>query len=289
MILKDDYRVLGCSKSDSLDTIKANYRKLLLKHHPDKNNGVHSEKIFEINKAYDNLIKQRSIVVDFRQNARQMVLRFFMLMKPRNIVLNVKVSIRDVYNGITKKITYSRFKDGKRIKDYVFINLNNFDNNQYIFKHFGDENSIANTSGDLHVNVSIDYQEFTNCTIDNIIDDYNVTLTLNINLQEYFTGVQQCTTFIVELPELLNHIPHIHGMSLSLPEKGLPFETEDGEVARGDLTVLLYLNLSNIPENINKDESFCAFLKTYFTDTPCDAVAADGKSSLNVDNTPLAS
>lgn len=272
---KSPYTILECDKSDSLSTIKAKYRKLLLRHHPDKNGGMNSDKFVEINQAFKSLTekKSKSIVLDFRQTARNMLLHFFMRMKPRDIVLNVKVTIRDVYFGITKKITYVRFKGGVKTKDTVYINLHNFEN-EYVFKSFGDENPIANTCGDLHVKVIIDYQEYTNCRVDNILDEYDLTVTFNIDLHEYFVGLQEHHKFIVQLPEFLQHVPHVNGMSFSLPNKGLPFETDEGIFERGDLTVLLYLNMSYIPKNINEDPSFLNILKQYFTSAPYDSEIA---------------
>ena len=50
---RDYYEVLGVSKSSAQDEIKAQYRKLALKFHPDKNKSPDSAEHFkEISEAY---------------------------------------------------------------------------------------------------------------------------------------------------------------------------------------------------------------------------------------------
>ena len=54
MAKRDYYEVLGLNKSASADQIKAAYRKLAVKHHPDKNKGdkASEEKFKEASEAY---------------------------------------------------------------------------------------------------------------------------------------------------------------------------------------------------------------------------------------------
>ena len=54
MAKRDYYDVLGVNKSASADQIKAAYRKLAVKHHPDKNKGdkTSEEKFKEASEAY---------------------------------------------------------------------------------------------------------------------------------------------------------------------------------------------------------------------------------------------
>ena len=60
----DPYKVLGVSRSDSDETIKAAYRKLAKQYHPDKYRGhdleeLASDKLKQINEAYDIIQKER--------------------------------------------------------------------------------------------------------------------------------------------------------------------------------------------------------------------------------------
>ena len=259
----DDYTILGCDRNDPIESIRAKYKKLILKYHPDKYSGS-SEKFIEINRAFENIEKDRSIALNFRQTARNALFTFLMLIKPKNVVLNTRIHIKDIYNGVTKKIRYRRFKGRTNVVDEVFIDLHNFEA-QYIFEGFGDENPISHSFGDLYVNLTVDYGNFKHCRIDDIVGDYNITMALNIDLHEYFTGLKSHdSAFFCNLPELKKHIPHNDGMSVSIEKKGLPFIDDADQVDRGTLTVLLYLNLSNIPISITKDAKFCEFLRKYF-------------------------
>src|SRR5580658_9800768 len=53
--MKDPYEILGVQKTDSADAIRAAYRKLAKKHHPDLNPGKSEalERFKEISVAYD--------------------------------------------------------------------------------------------------------------------------------------------------------------------------------------------------------------------------------------------
>ncbi len=59
---KDYYNILGVSKNAQKEEIKAAYRKLVMKHHPDKNPGDTNaeEKMKEINEAYEILLNEIS-------------------------------------------------------------------------------------------------------------------------------------------------------------------------------------------------------------------------------------
>ena len=61
MAKRDFYDVLGVDKSSSPEQIKSAYRKLAVKHHPDKNPGdkVSEDKFKEASEAYNILSNQK--------------------------------------------------------------------------------------------------------------------------------------------------------------------------------------------------------------------------------------
>ena len=88
MAKRDYYDVLGVDKSASADQIKSAYRKLAVKHHPDKNKGdkAAEEKFKEASEAYHVLSnserKQNYDNFGHVQNYRSFV--FFLSLKVRD-------------------------------------------------------------------------------------------------------------------------------------------------------------------------------------------------------------
>jgi molecular chaperone DnaJ len=131
---KDLYSILGVSKGASHDEIKKAYKKLALKHHPDKNGGSkESEDMFkEISDAYSILSDPEK-----RENYDRFGTKknpfgggggfdpsdlfsqfdsFFNFgnkrgpQKPRgsDIRIKIRITLQDILNGLSKKIKYTR-------------------------------------------------------------------------------------------------------------------------------------------------------------------------------------
>ena len=63
--MNDPYEILGVSRNATDDQVRAAYRELVKKYHPDKYQGnpladLAEEKLREVNEAYDQIMKERS-------------------------------------------------------------------------------------------------------------------------------------------------------------------------------------------------------------------------------------
>jgi len=257
------YKILECDRNDTLDTIKKNYRRLILKHHPDKNDG-NSSTFIQINKAYETITNERQLVSSLNDKARHYLLMLYLMMKPKNIKLKVMVSFKDIYLGITKRINYNRYLKGKKVKDYIYVDLKNFSDGHFI-EGYGDENPVTKKCGDLELLLQIDYGEYKNIYVNNIIESYDVSYSVKISLYEYFFGFDKEIEFIDEKIDVKHHIPYQDGMMMNILNKGLPYENDDMKVKRGNLLLLFEIELDNIKkEIIYKDDRFRVFLDEYF-------------------------
>jgi DnaJ family protein A protein 2 len=126
------YEILGVSASATPDELKKAHRKLALQHHPDK--GGDSEKFKEINEAYDVLKdpEKRKIYDEYGEEAIKegmgaggggggggMADLFDILSggggrrgakerKSDDVVHRLNVTLEELYNGVTKKLSLSR-------------------------------------------------------------------------------------------------------------------------------------------------------------------------------------
>lgn len=118
------YDILGVSKNSSLEEIKQSYKKLVIKNHPDK--GGDKEKFQRIQEAYEvlsdenkrreydnpNPFQQGGGFPGFPQGFpfQQGPFNFFNNTPKKNYdqTYNCKITLKDVYNGITKTFNIKR-------------------------------------------------------------------------------------------------------------------------------------------------------------------------------------
>lgn len=158
----DHYSVLGVPKTASQEEIKKAYRKLAMKHHPDRNGGS-SEALSKINNAYEVLgdstkrqeydnpqtkINTGNFEDIFKQGFyRQQVVR------NRNISARVQINLSDVVTGKQLFITY-RLYSGKEEMVEINIPQGVHDGSMLRFKNLGDD-SYPGPRGDLLIKIIV--------------------------------------------------------------------------------------------------------------------------------------
>ncbi|XP_068649763.1 chaperone protein dnaJ A6-like [Aristolochia californica] len=97
------YEILGVSQSASQDELKKAYKKAAIKNHPDK--GGDSEKFKELAQAYEVLSdpEKRKIYDQYGGSSRGRRQK-----RGEDVVHSLKVSLEDLYNGTSKKLSLSR-------------------------------------------------------------------------------------------------------------------------------------------------------------------------------------
>ena len=133
---KDYYEILGVDKNVSDEDLKRSYKKLALKYHPDRNpNNKEAEAKFkEINEAYSVLSDSQKRhqydtfgtvdnMGDMDMNPDDIFAKFMKMhhgfgfgfddepqeriFKGRDKILKINVTLKEVYNNVTKDITYT--------------------------------------------------------------------------------------------------------------------------------------------------------------------------------------
>lgn len=214
--MDNPYKILECSRFDSLENIKRNGKRLMFKHHPDKNDSGESEQFIKIQHAYQTVLKEKEkedfVIKQFHEISYAMlafvnVYMSYCLTKPKKIQINMKVSLEDVVNKLVKRIVYKRYVSGRLKRETVYVDLSAFQKT-YIFEQLGDENVFMKTFGDLEINLILSKTSGKFEKIE-IVDDYNIKSIMRIDLYEYLYGTN--------IIQGIHHTPYIHGEEISIP------------------------------------------------------------------------
>lgn len=243
MELHEAYAELGVLPTDSLDEVKRAYRKLLLRHHPDKcgcEAGA-AERFMRIQNAY-------TIVVQNKESNINFFLMFIFLIKslqrgPRDVTLKISVPIQDIYNGKIKKLTYRRTDEsGKRATAEVFLELVEF-RERYVIEGYGDYDVWAGRWSDLVIDATVDYTGFDNVRLETLLGTAaDVCVTLKISVFEYYFGVARVIPFFNDTTICLkDHVPCKDGTTVIRNGDGL-FMGDNN--SRGDLYVFVEADLN---------------------------------------------
>lgn len=244
----DLYSVLNVSKSSTDQEIKAAYKKLALQKHPDKNNGETTQEFLDIQHAYeilsdstkreiyDNYGSSKSFdsVIDWRTFINDVASHMFHMFKanifPKDITIDISVSLKDIYNRKFKKINVKvkRWVEDEFITqtEIIYIDLSECLSylTTFTFEGKGDSSIFRKlSSSNIIVNV---YQNQVSDVY--ISDDFGISITFLLSLYE-FNNMEELYSKDLDI-----YVPNFKCSSYTLKNMGL---YKDG--VRGDLYVFI--------------------------------------------------
>ncbi|QOI90235.1 hypothetical protein QKU58_gp096 [Pyramimonas orientalis virus] len=234
--MQEQYKLLEVTENSSIEDIKKSYRRLCLKHHPDKNKTNDCGHFLKIKKAYEDVL-----------NAKETNINFFIMFlyfintfgKDQNITINLKICINDIYNNAIKKISYTRVEQSIDKKQHTFyLELSGW-KEQYVLEGYGDYNIIGKKYGDLVINVEVNYDNYKHLHLNTILNLYDIYTEVTINLYEYYYGVRKTLTYFNNLQISLVFNPFKDGETQVIESFGLTNEDE----VRGNLYVFYKVDL----------------------------------------------
>jgi DnaJ-class molecular chaperone len=235
--LQENYKLLQVSENSSIDQIKKSYRRLCLKHHPDKNNNTDSEQFLKIKKAYEDVVKAKEANINF------FIMFFYFINtfgKDQNVTINLMIRIDDIYNNAIKKVSYKRVENTlEKTQQLLYLELSGW-KEQYVLEGYGDYNIILKQYGNLIINVEITNENYQHLQLNKIINLYDVYTEVEINLYEYYYGVNRTITYFNNELLHLQFCPFLDGETQMILNKGLTSEDEE----RANLYVFYKVNLN---------------------------------------------
>jgi len=158
----DYYSVLGVSKTASQDEIKQAYRKLAMKHHPDRTGGS-SDVLSKINSAYEVLgdpakraeydnPQPRYTSNNFEDIFKQGFYRQ-QVKRNRNVALQAEISLADVISGKQLYANY-RLYSGREEMVEISVPAGVNDGTVLHLRNFGDD-SVPGPRGDLLIKIKV--------------------------------------------------------------------------------------------------------------------------------------
>jgi len=197
-----------------------------------------------LNQVHDIVQKKRSSNRDTTSHAHD---------KPPDLRIDVTASLDEVYSNMKKVVKIKVLRDNVMRVVSFLLELKDF-REPCVFENAGD-NQLA----DVIFNIQIAPHE--RFCVDQVMDTYDLTTEIEINLYEYYFGGKKTLPFLAN--EVLTFdIPVPHNNVVTLSGKGLPF----GDT-RGDLVVILKVKLpKSLPPHLEIEN----FLHEYFNGNDVD-------------------
>lgn len=255
----DPYEILGLSYPSSKDEIKNRYYELAKKHHPDKLSHLsdeekvnHEEMLKKINVAYELLSKSDfeyssksdwkgiwSSVENFMMNNYSLedlfvnvikVAKEYKKQKTQDHYITVNVTLEEVHQRKDKKLRLFL----KNIKDPVFITVDCGCYPSFLYTYIDEHNSSP-----LFIYITFNLLDHSLYSLDNMFNTYNLYMSLDISLYEYFNGATKIIKYL-DNTDLEINIPSCSDKTIIILNKGL--------FNKDNLTVYLSIHLPSYAE-----------------------------------------
>lgn len=268
--MKDYYKILGVDRNSDLETIKKAYRKLAKKYHPDlnKDNPSAEEKFKEINEAFEFLTKNKNNTNSSNYNFYKNYQRFdgnyhenfdvesiftkifndffsddifvfknkkfnqrFTVNDFNNIIVEKKVSLRDIFFGREISITIKRNNITETIN--VKLPVDSYISKKIIIPGKGIINTNnSDFNGDLIIKLNI-----TNTHNFKVLGkDLYLDVKINSNIDNILGKKLQVNTIEEKIIEVTVPENYKEGSFLRIKNKGLWYKKLDsGSFERGDM------------------------------------------------------
>ena len=254
----DYYSILGVARNSSADDIKRAYRKLAMKHHPDR--GGDAAKLQQINEAYDTLkdpVKKQqydnpqprfntsSMQGGFESNFEDILNGAFGFGRQRNrsainqdIKIRVTIDLEEVLTG-KQLIAAYKLRNGKEETVNLDIPPGARDGDTIRFQGLG-ENTFPVQRGDLYVSIKTRHKPGWSR------NNNDLMCSLKINCLEMITGCKTKVNILNNKALELN-VPAgtSNGTTFSVPGYGIP-DIKTGQ--RGKLLITIEAEIPKITE-----------------------------------------
>ena len=269
------YEKLGILPDASPEEIRASYRRLALRYHPDKaKDQTDINRFIEIKQAYETLSDPAKRIeyddpdkykmddmVNYMVVAMMSIYNNWKESQERIMMIDLKVTLEEIYNKRVKKLVLKvKRYDAEIDLPYnssvtLYIPLESYES-EYLFKEMGDE--TRGRKRDILIKLII---EESDVQIDTVLSRFDLFIERPITLYDYYYTTEFQIPFF---NSTVLSIPYTTGKRVALvKEHGLPYwDCDTEEDKRGDLYIHFRLDL---PDHLIDPDELEPYIKKYFS------------------------
>lgn len=287
-----DFRNLEIPITTNKNEIKAAYKRLSKKYHPDKNKNQDYSKFIKISESYKRLMKIYEYKLEtedyeyYIENYIEIIKYLYDIIKEKlventkywfynniektkDIIINLDVDLVDIYKCEVKKV---KIKVLRNDKDKLFLKKEDFYislfdyKKQYIFRNKADDDLIKE-NGDIIININIKNED--GYYLKNMKDEkFNLYYDMEVSLIEYLFGIKK----ILKILNMKDNIIELNidtlyeDVEYIVNDKGLLYKENDNKYKNGKFIIKFkvcnkYLELN---AKYKEDKNFKDLIKKYF-------------------------